>query len=91
MIRLKIRLEIRHGGCARLKIKLPLLLLHHIAVFLEIPFVSRSCFQVVSVGQGIDIICVHDERGNRKDLNQRLVYNELWHYDVILRYYVAVL
>ena len=52
------------------------------------------CFKVLFSGcisQGIDIICVHDERGKRKDSNQRLVYNELWHYDVILRYYVAVL
>ena len=30
-------------GCARLRIKLPLLLLHRIAVFQEIPFVSKPC------------------------------------------------
>ena len=35
--------------CVRWKIKLPLLLLHRITVFQEIPLVSRPCFQVSKI------------------------------------------
>ena len=48
MIRLETGLKLRHGGVLRvcaIRIKLPLLLLHRIAVFQEIPFVSRPCPQ----------------------------------------------
>ena len=59
MIRLEIGLEIRHIGVMSLCVTedLPLLLLHHIAVLQEIPFVSRRAARMPAAQNVDHLLC----------------------------------